>query len=479
MEFGSLEFLAFLVISLLLFHSIKAGYRWIVLLVASLAFIYSFSLKFLLFTLLFSVFNWLAGILIAGTGKDRLKALYYQMGVWINIGLLVFFKYTGFILENLFALAGKTLQPEGTFLEKLIIPLGISFYTFQSIGYLIDVNRGTREPERNIGRFILFITYFPKFISGPVERSGNLLPQISKDLPWDGRLFHDGILQALWGFIKTVIISDRLVLLVNSVNANIDSTPQSLLILNFFVQFLYLYFNFSGYTDIVLGISKLFGVNLLPNFNRPLFATGVSDYWRRWHMSLTTWCNDYIFRRTILKRMKWKKWASVYAVFLTFLIIGIWHGANWNFVILGLLQGIAINYEYFTKKTRLAIGGKLPVWLNLSLSRLFTFIFICISHVFFYTSGLRESLAYFANMFGGTGAAVTGVNTGLTGRDMIIAGAGMLMVFISEYRDERGRKPVKEVLMNNKWLYWLVAASAVALLLSLGVKSSGFVYEQF
>jgi D-alanyl-lipoteichoic acid acyltransferase DltB (MBOAT superfamily) len=284
----------------------------------------------------------------------------------------------------------------------------------------------------------------------------------------------------LWGFFKTIVISDRLAIIVNSVNGNLEGTPGTLLLINFFVQFFYLYFNFSGYTDIVLGISKVFQVDLLNNFNRPLFATSVSDYWRRWHISLTTWCNDYIFKRIILKRIKWGQWASVYAVIITFLIIGIWHGANWNFIILGLLQGLAINYEFFTRKQRSSLGQKIPLWLNLTLSRLFTLIFICVSHVFFFTKDIQEALFYLSNMFQFSNPNLLSTNPGLSLKDMVIVSSAFLLVIISEFRDERGMKSIKTTIIHNKIYFFLVVAVAVAVLLLAGIfKGSGFIYEQF
>lgn len=480
MEFFSIEFLVYLLISLILYYFIKPKYRWLILLVASLIFIFSFSAKFLLFTTGFALLNYLFGITISKSNPGKFRSFWYQIGIWINIGLLVFYKYTNFLLENLLSFLGKDLQNMETPILKLIVPLGISFYTFQAIGYLIDVNRGTRPAETNPAKFILFIVYFPKFISGPVERTKTLLPQLNKEQIWNESLFNEGILQMIWGFFKTIVVSDRLAIIVNGVNTNLYESSGLLLKINFFVQFLYLYFNFSGYTDIVLGISKLFGINLTINFNRPLFANSVSNYWRRWHISLTTWCNEYIFKRVILKRKKWGEWASVYGVFITFLIIGIWHGANWNFVILGILQGIAINYEFFTKKTRLELVQKIPLWVNLSLSRFLTFIFICVSHVFFYAKDINSSLYYFSNMFKSSNDRLISTFFEFTLKDLIIASLGFLIVLFSEYRDETGRISIKEIILNSKPLFWIVVICGITILMATDINTgSGFVYTQF
>lgn len=480
MEFSSLGFLAFLLISLGLYYFNKPRFRLIILLFASFIFIYSFSLKFLLFTIGFAVLNYLFGIAILKSNQSKLKTLWYQIGIWTNIGLLVFYKYTNFLLDILLNLFGKDMNDTYRPFLNLIIPMGISFYTFQAIGYLIDVNRGTRPAETNPWKFILFIVYFPKFVSGPIERTSTLLPQLNKEHRWNEPLFNEGLLQMLWGLFKTIVVSERLVVIVNGVNNNLYESSGLLLSINFFVQFLYLYFNFSGYTDIVLGISKLFGINLSINFKRPLFANNVSDYWRRWHISLTTWCNDYIFKRIILKRMKWGKWASLYGVFITFLIIGIWHGANWNFVILGLLQGIAINYEFFTKKFRLKYGNKIPAWLNLFISRMLTLLFICFSHVLFFSKNIQDAIYYFANIFKRYDGEILNSTFDFTLKDLIIVSLGFLVVLFSEYRDETGRKSIKQTILNSKPLFWVVLFCAIAVLITMGVnKGGGFIYTQF
>jgi alginate O-acetyltransferase complex protein AlgI len=480
MDFSTTNFWAFFFISLFLYFIVNPGWKWCVLLISSLVFILSFSLHLLLYTICYAIFNYLIAIAISKSSEIKFKNLWYQAGIIVNIGMLVFFKYTNFLIDNFFNLLGNT----GNYIDKpflnLLVPLGISFFTFQSIGYLIDVKRGTQSVETNPGKFILFIIYFPKFISGPVERSKTLLPQINKEPIMDKGLFNEGLLQMMWGFIKTIIIADRLALFVNGINNNLHEFSGSILIVNFFVQYLYLYFNFSGYTDIVLGISKLFGINLSINFQRPLFANSVSDFWRRWHISLTSWCNDYIFKRIILKRMSWKKWASVYGVFIAFLVLGIWHGANWTFIIIGLLQGIAINYEFFTRKSRLKYGNKLPVWLNLFFSWIFTLLFVCFFHVIFFSKDIHDSIYYFSHMFTNNNTGFLNRDFGLSRMDLIIILIGFILVFYSEYRDEKRMRSVKEMILKRKILLWVVLIGIISVLLTFGIESgSGSLYKQF
>ena len=480
MQFSSLEFIAFVTISLVLYNIIPYSYRWLLLLLASFVFLASFSSFLAVYSTGYAIINYFIAILIFRSTKPQIKHSWYLFGIIINIGMLVFYKYTNFLLEvafSIFKLANNEIE---TPFLNLLIPLGISFYTFQSIGYLIDIKRGTNPPEYNFGKFILFIIYFPKFISGPVERSNSLLPQLNKDLSWSNSLFNDGLLQLLWGFFKTIIIADRLALFVNTINSNLYDYSGFILVINFFAQFIYLYFNFSGYTDIVLGISKLFGIELSVNFERPLFATNISNYWKRWHISLTSWCNDYIFRRIIIKRLKWKTWASVYGVFITFLIIGFWHGANWNFIVLGLLQGIAINYEFFSKRVRIKYGRKIPGWLNLTLSRFVTFLFICASHVFFFSKDMKDSVYYFSNMFNNQLTDIHFEDFGMQSKNIIIVLLGLVIVFFSEYRDETKKKLIKGIILENRWLFIGVVIISLIILASMGtISDTGFIYTQF
>jgi len=482
MEFFSYRFFAFLLFTIIVYYSTRPSIRWLILLISSLIFIYSYSLYFLVYTLLYAIINYLIVHLIFKYKGQKPSKYFYFSGIGINIGLLIFFKYSNFFIDNISQLCNFLGISSSSLPHlSLIVPLGISFFTFQAIGYLIDVNRNTLVPEKSPWKFILFIVYFPKYLSGPVERGKTLLPEINRECSFDEKSFNSGILQILWGFTKTHIISDRLALIVNEINHNLHSYSGSILFINFFIQLLYLYFNFSGYTDIVLGISKLFGIKLSINFNRPFLAVNVSEYWRRWHISLTSWCNDYIFRRIILKKIRWGKWASVYGVFITFLVIGIWHGANWTFVILGILQGIAINYEFFTKKYRIKYGGKLPHWLNTSLSRLITYVFMSISIVLFFSKNIQNAIYYFHSMFNFNKLTFHTLETNFhfSQGDLAITVITTLIILLSEYHDEY-KKPFIEFILKKRIYFWAsVYILLTALILFKMGHSISFVYEQF
>jgi D-alanyl-lipoteichoic acid acyltransferase DltB (MBOAT superfamily) len=247
-----------------------------------------------------------------------------------------------------------------------------------------------------------------------------------------------------------------------------------------FIQAIYIYADFSGYTDIALGIAKLFGINLTDNFNRPFFARNVSDFWRRWHISLSSWCNDYIFKTIIFKRRKWGQKAAVYGVFVTFIIIGIWHGAMWTYVILGILQGLAINYEFFTKRTRLRIGSKIPIFWNNFFSRVVTYTFMSFSLIFFFSKSFPDSIYFVKNMFVFKDNSLIGNDLGLEHKHIYIVSVAILIVFIIQIFEERGIRLIEKIESKPLWLRWTSYYLIIYIILMFGMfATTNFVYLQF
>jgi hypothetical protein len=229
----------------------------------------------------------------------------------------------------------------------------------------------------------------------------------------------------------------------------------------------------------MLGIGKLFGIQLTNNFERPLLAQNVSMFWRKWHITLSNWCNDYIFKKILLKRMRWKKWAAVYGVFVSFLIIGIWHGAGWTFIILGLLQGIAINYEFFTKRQRLQLAAKLPTYWVRFLSRSFVFLFFGLTLIFFNAQSLGDAFYFVGHLFTDIGGKWVGFDMGIPRYDYLIALAGVGIVYLVDYTNEQG-KLVRTKLNKYPTLKWSLYYGLVLTVLIFGkFASSDFVYFQF
>lgn len=479
MIFSTLEFFMFIVVLLFLYYNVKKQHQWFLLLLASTAFLAYLSVNFLIYTYLIIGLNYTLGLLIDRQSIKKRRFLFYIAGIVLNIGQLVFFKYINFLIDNVNNLLGIFEMQHAVQYLNLIIPVGISYYTFEGIGYLIEVYRGSEKPEKHFGLFASYILFFPKLLAGPIERSKSFLPALKKSYSLDRGLFYDGLIQIFWGLFKKLVVADRLVILINSVYGNVEGFSGVPLIITLVLQVFHIYCDFSGYTDIAIGIGKLFGLQLSNNFDRPLFAQNVSMFWRKWHMTLSNWCNDYIFKRILLKRMRWKKWAAVYGVFVTFLIIGIWHGSGWNFIILGAMQGVAINYEFFTKRKRLQIANKLnPYWVKF-FSRVMVFFFFAFTLVFFNAKSTADASYFITHLFQGLEFRLTGYDMGMTHTDHLIAMIGIMIVLAFDYMNEKGLV-IREVLKNKPVLRWSLYYGLVIVVLMFGkFAASDFVYFQF
>lgn len=394
MDIVTLKFAGFGILSMLIFYLLKGNLKKIFLLLLSCYFITSFSFSLLLYVVVYSIINYFIGIRLS---KSTSKSIIYRVGLVINLSQLIILKYSTFALDPVFNAFGSDIVVSK--LSQVIVPIGISYFTLQGIGYITNIKMGWEKAESNLLDFLLYLMYFPKFLSGPVERSNHFLPQIKIDRVFDRQQVTLGLRIALLGFFKKIAIANQLAPFVNSTYMNFDSVDGASLIVLFIIQPLYLYFDFSGYTDIAIGISKTFGIELLPNFNRPFFAENVSTFWKRFHISLSSWFNDYVFRQVSFRRRSWGILASTYAVFLTFTLFGIWHGAGWNFMLLGFLQAVAINFEFFTKKWRLRMFSVLPMFFRTWLGRVFTYLFYCISLIFFFSGDLDAAFSFLLKLF--------------------------------------------------------------------------------
>ena len=479
MIFSTLEFFMFIIVLLVLYYQVRKTHQWFVLLLASSAFLGYLSVNFLVYTYFIILINYLLGIYIEKQTEKKRRFYLYIGGIVFNIGQLVFFKYINFLIENVNTFIGIFEPGSEIQYINIIIPVGISYYTFEGIGYLIEIYRGSGKAERHFGLFASYILFFPKLLAGPIERSKTFLPALRKSYSFDKELFHDGLIQIFWGLFKKLVIADRLVLLINNVYGNVTEFTGVPLLIVLVLQVFHIYCDFSGYTDIAIGIGKLFGLKLSNNFDRPLFSQNVSMFWRKWHMTLSNWCNDYIFKRILLKRIRWKKWAAVYGVFITFLIIGIWHGAGWNFVILGAMQGVAINYEFFTKRKRLRIASKMNTYWVKFFSRMIVFFFFFFLLVFFNSKSVEDAHYFLTHLFQGIEYEITGYDMGVTHSDHIIALIGIGIVLLFDYMNEKGIL-IRDALKTKPVFRYSLYYGLVIVVLMFGkFAASDFVYFQF
>lgn len=412
MQFTSLDFLAFLLVVLISYYSLPSRFKNHILLIASYAFYLTFDYRYF-FILIFSTSATYFFAILSKKGRA-----FAVLGIISNIFLLFFFKYYFFvmdILKNIFSLP----------LIEIILPVGISFYVFQNIAYLADVSAKKARPERNILIFALSVSFFPKILSGPIERS-TYIQQFLRKRSFDLNGFLKGIEQMLFGFFKKIVIADRLAIVVNQVFGNIELYQGPALFIAVLFYTFQIYADFSGYTDIALGIARLFGIELTKNFKRPYLSKNLSDFWRRWHISLSAFIRDYIY--IPLGGSRNGTIRTVINLMISFTLCGLWHGANYTFVLFGIYYGVLISIYNMTRK----FYERIPNIIQISL----TLILVFIGWIFFRSSSISEAIYIFKNLliadFSTQGIALGVTWTGLIIDFLLIAGL-MLFEVLEEF----------------------------------------------
>lgn len=394
MIFNSLEFLIFLPIVYLLYWVIPKKYKWIFLLLASYIF-YMFWNATLIFLILFTTLvSYLAGIMISKNENQKIRKLWLALTIIVCLGVLFFFKYFNFLANSIVTILGLTGLKIQSFALDLLLPVGISFYTFQTLSYVIDVYRRKINVEKHLGYYALYVSFFPQLVAGPIERPENLLPQLHNPKNFSTNDMVEGMKVALFGFVKKIAIADVLAIYVNNVYNNLtNQTGLSIVIATILFAF-QIYCDFSGYSDIAIGVSKMMGYDLMENFNEPYKATSIKDFWSRWHISLSTWFRDYVY--IPLGGNRCKKARHLTNLFIVFLLSGLWHGANWTFVIWGALHGIYQVIGILTKSIRHKTYAKLKIDENgkfaLLFKRFVTFSLVCVAWVFFRANSAHDIL---------------------------------------------------------------------------------------
>lgn len=341
MLFNSIDFLIFLPTVFLLYWFVfqkNLKLQNLFLLAISYFFYCWWDWRFLFLILLCSGMNYVAGVLLASNDNQKKRKLILTLSCFFSLGLLCVFKYFNFFIDNFinaFALVGIQLQARTL---NIILPVGISFYTFKALSYTIDVYKRKLKPTKDIIAFFLFVAFFPQLLAGPIDRATNLLPQfyIKRSFEYDKAA--DGMRQILWGLFKKIVIADNCATYVNQISANYQTLPASTLVLGAVYFSFQIYGDFSGYSDIAIGTSRLFGFSSIRNFSIPYFSRDIAEFWRRWHISLTAWFRDYLY--IPLGGNRGTKFHVVRNVFIIFLVCGFWHGANWTFIVWGLINAL-------------------------------------------------------------------------------------------------------------------------------------------
>jgi hypothetical protein len=382
MLFNSVQFVLFFIIVTILYFELPHQHRWKLLLLASCYFYLVFKPVYILILGFTIVVDYFAGIQIEKSEGKRRK--YYLVASLIaNIGVLVIFKYWNFLNTNISDLLSVFSVKNPLPLLKILLPIGLSFHTFQAMSYTIEVYRGNQKAEKHFGIYSLYVMFYPQLVAGPIERPQNLLHQFYDEHKWDSSRFKDGFLLMLWGFFKKVVIADRLSMYVNEVFGNIPHQNSTNIIVSCLVFSFQIYCDFSGYSDIAIGCAKIMGFDLMTNFNNPYCSKNIAEYWKRWHISLSTWFKDYLYISLGGNRVSVPRWYA--NLFCIFLVSGIWHGANWTYIIWGSLHGVYMVTAIMRDK--LLPKASLPGFVNVAL----TFGLISFGWVFFRAADISTS----------------------------------------------------------------------------------------
>jgi alginate O-acetyltransferase complex protein AlgI len=402
MLFNSVHFAIFLPIVFILYwfvanKSLKS--QNFLLLVSSYFFYSCWDWRFLFLLIFSTLLDYYTGLKISNTKKVISKRFWFWLSITVNLGFLGVFKYYNFFALSFAEAIGHLGLHVNIWTLNIILPVGISFYTFHGLSYIIDINNGRIQAEKNFIDYAVFVCFFPLLVAGPIERATHLLPQIQEKRTFDYFKALDGLKQILWGLFKKVVIADQCANYANMIFNDSSHYSGSTLLLSAVFFTFQIYCDFSGYSDIALGTARLFGIELLRNFDYPYFSRSVSEFWRRWHISLSTWFNDYLFTPIVTYLRDWNKLSVAAGILFTFFLSGLWHGAGWNFIIYGCLHGIAITYEFYTKKQRKKFFKKLPDFISSFIAQISVFGFVIIGFIFFRARNIRHALSYLSGIF--------------------------------------------------------------------------------
>ncbi len=401
MSFNSISFLVFLFVVVLVYWLLPHKFRYVFLLIASYFFYMCWNFKLVFLILFITLLTFFFGLLIEKTDKIKIKRLYLILTLICCLGLLIYFKYFNFLYNSVINLLNIFSVKYENKVFDIILPVGISFYTFQTLSYVIDIYKGKYKAERNVLYYALFVSFFPQLVAGPIERPCDLIPQFKseKKLSYDN--FINGFKYILIGFVRKCAIADLCGIYVDNTFSNLSGANSFAIVIASFLFLIQIYNDFAGYSEIALGTAKLLGINLSINFNFPLLSKSYTEFFRRWHITLNKWFTDYVY--IPLGGNRKGKIRKIINTLIVFLLCGMWHGANWTFVLWGLVAGIMISIETLIKKPVLALCNKIHININskgISIFRNVLMIFLfCFSCILFRAQSLNEILIAFYNIF--------------------------------------------------------------------------------
>ena len=492
MLFNSIEFIVFFLITVMVYFLVPKKIRYIWLLITSFYFYMSWDAVYALLLLGVIFVTYVTAIKLNAINENdqplenkiKDKKIYASICIVVCILLLVYFKYLGFVFVNINNVLGLFKKKGALPVVDSFIPVGISFFIFQSVGYVIDVYRGDTKAEKNFARYALFVSFFPQLVAGPIERSKNLLKQLATPNDFNFGKAVDGVLLMLWGFFLKMVIADRIAIFVDTVYGNYSTYGGWYLIVAVMLFAIQIYCDFAGYSTIAMGAAKVMGFNLMDNFNAPYMSGSVSEFWHRWHISLSGWFRDYLYIPLGgNKKGTVRKYINIMVVFL---ISGLWHGASWTFVIWGALNGLYQVIEAFIWKRKRDNCNKSAI--HKIGSALLTFLLVDFSWLFFRANTLDDAINIIKSIVTADNFNVfidgSILNCGLNSREFIVVLLGIGIIIFSDICKYRGIV-LRNVIVRRGFCFKCVFVSiVVGLILLLGVWGAGydannFIYFQF
>lgn len=490
MSFNSVHFFIFFPLVTLTYFIIPRKIRWIWLLFSSYYFYMSWNPKYSLLLAFSTIVTYLSGLLINSSNsiKDerkskQLKSFWLILSFIINLGILFLFKYFNFlsnILTKLGEISGISIVPP---VFDILLPIGISFYTFQALSYTVDVYRGHIPCEKNLGKYALFVSFFPQLVAGPIEKSKNLLYQFNEFHEFDYNRIKRGLIRMLWGFFKKIFIADRLAILVNTVyNSPNDYVGFQIIIATVFFAF-QIYADFSAYSDIAIGAANVLGFKLTNNFRQPYFSKSIKEFWRRWHITLGEWFRDYLY--IPLGGNRKGKFRTYINIIIVFLISGLWHGASITFVIWGILHGVYQVIGNLLMPIKHYVIRKFNIATDVFSYKLaqviFTFILVDFAWIFFRANSLGDIKILFNHMFVFNPWLFTDgslYNLGLNSKEFLASIIGILIILIINLLETK-IDLLDSLSHQNLVFRWLIYIVTILIILIFGVYGSGYSEQQF
>lgn len=487
MLFNSVPFLIFFPIVVVIYFILPDKIKNIYLLIASYFFYMCWNAKYGLLIAFSTIVTYAVGLLIEKAEKKRKKQLVLILGIIVNISILFFFKYFEWFIDNINQITGENYQLP----FSIVLPVGISFYTFQALGYVIDVYRGNVKAEKNIITYALFVSFFPQLVAGPIERSGHLLEQLKKNKKFNPENVVIGLRIMLLGYIEKVVIADNISIVVDTVYDNLSNYSGSVILVTSVLFAIQIYCDFGGYSHIAIGAARVLNIKLMDNFRQPYFSVRIKDFWNRWHISLSSWLRDYVY--ISLGGNRCSKIRKHFNIMVTFLVSGLWHGASWHYVLWGGINGL---YQIIGDYTRVGIN-RIEKIMKISKENIVwrlaqicvTFVLVIFAWIMFRSNSLTDAAYAYSKIFTDFNIMSVFDLSGWRPKDYskaqgILAIVGVVILLVVDVLREKGKK--LQILIENMRIVprWLIYYAGVLLIIVAefqvyGKSAAAFIYFQF